>query len=99
MATKLHRTTNTDHSPVQYDIDRKELYQIIKEADAQGWELIAFYHSHTHSEAYPSMTDVRLATWPDSIYLLVSLAKLVKPILRAFRIVDSKVTEEELKLV
>ena len=44
------------------------------EIDEQGWELWAIYHSHTHSEAYPSETDIRLAFYPDARYLLLSLA-------------------------
>ncbi len=98
MPLKLHPTTNIDASPVRYTIDPKEMYQIYKEAESQGWDLVAFYHSHTHSEAYPSLTDVRLATWPDSIYMLVSLRDYDSPKIRAFHIVDGKITEVELRI-
>ena len=57
---------------------------------------MAIYHSHTASEAYPSPTDVRLAFWPEAYYLLVSLADAASPVVRAFRILDGAVKEEEI---
>ncbi|MBI4336682.1 MAG: M67 family metallopeptidase, partial [Chloroflexi bacterium] len=69
------------------------LYQAMKDAEAHGWEVLAFYHSHTHSPAYPSATDVRLATWPDAFYLVVSLQDPAGPVVRAFRIQDATITE------
>ena len=57
--------------------------------------MLAIYHSHTASPAYPSQTDINLATYPDSIYLIVSLAEGEQP-LRGFRIDDGEVSEVEL---
>ena len=48
------------------------------------------------SEAYPSATDVRLAFWPEAYYVLVSLIDPDSPIVRAFRIEDGQVSEEEI---
>ena len=48
------------------------------------------------SEAYPSATDVRLAFWPETYYVLVSLMDQENPVVRAFRIEDGRVSEEEL---
>jgi proteasome lid subunit RPN8/RPN11 len=53
--------------------------------DEKGWELGGVFHSHTHTEAYPSPTDVRLAS-EDVPYVIVSLAD-EEPSIRAFRIV------------
>ena len=53
---------------------------------------------HTHSEAYPSETDQRLAFYPDARYLLLSLQDREAPVLRSFRIEDGAVTEEELSI-
>ncbi len=61
--------------------------------------MLAIYHSHTHTEAYPSPTDVSLAAWPEAYYLIVSLADEANPVLRAFRIQDGQVSEEELEVV
>lgn len=94
--SKLYRMTNVDHSPYRYNMDPKELYNIYNEIDNDGLEIVGIYHSHTHSEAYPSDTDVRLVTWPDASYILVSLMNKKNPEVRAFRIVDGNITEEEI---
>ncbi len=95
-AVKLFRALNSEASPYRYNVDPKDLFRIHRECDENGWEFLAIYHSHTASEAYPSSTDVRLAFWPETSYVLVSLMKPDKPIVRAFRIVDGQVSEEEL---
>lgn len=97
-ATKLYRAVNAEHSPYRYSVDAKDLLRIYRAAEDNGWEFLAIYHSHTHTEAYPSPTDVRLAAWPDAYYVLVSLMDEVKPVVRAFRIVDAAVTEEPIEL-
>jgi proteasome lid subunit RPN8/RPN11 len=94
---KLYRMTNPEASPYRYRMDSKELLNVYNEIDDQGWEILAIYHSHTHSEAYPSATDIRLATWPDSLYLLISLLDKQKPILRAFHIQNGEVSEESIE--
>ena len=98
-ATRLYRMTNVSASPYRYDMDGKQMNAVLKEIDDSGWELMVIYHSHTHSQAYPSSTDVRLATWPEAYYVLVSLLDHQHPAVRAFRIQDGKVTEEEVKVV
>ena len=90
--------TNADASPVTYRLDGKEQLQVFDAIEEEGLELWAIYHSHTHSEAYPSETDVRLAFYPDVRYLLLSLADREEPVLRSFFIRDGEVTEEELRI-
>ena len=97
--TKLYRMTNIEHSPYRYNMDPRELYLTYREIEDNGWDLVAIYHSHTHSPAYPSATDVRLATWPEAYYILVSLIDHDNPAVRAFTIVDDAVTEVELRIV
>ena len=96
---KLYRARNAENSPYRYSVDSRDLLAIWRDADANGWEFVGIYHSHTASPAYPSPTDVRLAAYPDAIYLLVSLADPSNPVLRAFHIRDGKITEEELNIV
>ena len=96
---QLFRMVNVEHSPFRYSMDGKEMLKVLNQIDDNGWELMAIYHSHTHTAAYPSATDVRLATWPDAFYLLVSLMDKTKPDLRSFHIVDGEVTEEPLTVV
>ena len=95
-AVKLFRAQNSEASPYRYNVDPRELFRIHRECDENGWEFIVIYHSHTASEAYPSATDVRLAFWPETFYVLVSLMDRENPAVRAFRIEDGRVSEEEL---
>ena len=91
---KLYRITNTVASPVRYLMDPQEQLQAMLDADNNGWDVMAFYHSHTHSPAYPSPTDVRMAQqsgWlgDDVYYILVSLQDKANPHIRAFRIMEN----------
>ncbi|MBI2724580.1 MAG: M67 family metallopeptidase [Chloroflexi bacterium] len=95
-ARRLYRAINAEASPYRYSVDTKDLLRIHRDADANDWEFLAIYHSHTHTEAFPSPTDVRLATWPDAWYVLVSLMG-PQPVVRAFRIIDGTVTEDAIE--
>jgi proteasome lid subunit RPN8/RPN11 len=87
---------NLDASPVTYRLDPKEQLHVFDELDEQGWDLLGIFHTHTHSEAYPSDTDRRQAFYPEASYLVMSLSDRDKPVLRAFRIEDGEVAEEDL---
>ena len=95
---KIFPMQNADASPVTYRLDGREQLRVFDEMDEKGWELWAIYHSHTHSEAYPSETDIKLAFYPDARYLVLSLADRSAPEMRAFMIADGEVTEEELTI-
>jgi proteasome lid subunit RPN8/RPN11 len=95
-AQELFRAKNSEASPYRYNVDPQDLFRIYRECDQNGWDFLAIYHSHTASEAYPSPTDVRLAFWPEAFYVLVSLMRPDDPVIRAYRIVDGRVNEEEL---
>lgn len=84
--------TNVAASPVRYALDPKEQFAIYKKLDEDGSELGGVYHSHTRTEAYPSPTDIRMAS-EDVPYLIVSLASDPATI-RAFRIVKDNWTDE-----
>ena len=100
--TKLYRIQNSTPSPYRYVMDPDEQLKAMKDADERSLNLMAFYHSHTHSPAYPSDTDVRMATesgWVDFCYVLVSLEDSSKPDVRFFDIsADGNVNEEEVKI-
>lgn len=67
-----------------YVMDPTEQLRVMDEIDAAGWDLLAVYHSHTRSAAYPSRTDVELAFYPQTPYLIVSLSDRDRPEIRAF---------------
>ncbi len=94
-----HRMRNAEQSPYRYSMDGKELLTTLREIEDGGAELQVIYHSHTHSPAYPSATDIRLATWPDAYYLLVSLQNKDLPDIRVFLITDGEVSEEDIRIV
>ena len=96
---KLYRAINAERSRYRYNIDSQDLFRINRECEENGWQFLGIYHSHTTSEAYPSPSDVRLAFWPESLYFIVSVRDAHKPEVRAFRIRDGEVTEEEIEIV
>jgi proteasome lid subunit RPN8/RPN11 len=89
---------NLDASPVSYRLDPHEQLKVFDEMDEAGLELLGIFHTHTHSEAYPSETDTKLAFYPEATYLVMSLADREHPELRGFRIVEDEITEEELTI-
>jgi proteasome lid subunit RPN8/RPN11 len=76
-----------------YTVDPKAFLVADREAAKSGHDVIGVYHSHTHTEAYPSPTDVAQAPDPGWHYVLVSLRDLV-PVFRSYRIVDQHIAEE-----
>ncbi len=93
-AMKLYRLTNVDPDPVmRYNADPKELKHVTDDIYDKDWDVVGIYHSHTHSPAFPSPTDVDRAFYPDASYVLVSLQDRQRPDLRAFRIIEGKITE------
>ena len=94
-AVKVYRATNAAASPLRYEIDGAEQYRIQTEIEDAELELGAIYHSHTRTEPYPSQTDINLAFYPESLYLIVGLAR-GEPDMRAYTIRDGRVAQAEL---
>ena len=88
----VYPTANADASARTYSVDPRDLLRTIRAAEAQGLELVGVFHSHTHTEAWPSPTDVRQAMEPGWLYVIVRL-KDGAPVLRSFRITDGKIQE------
>ncbi len=88
---------NAERSMTFYSMEPKQLLRAMREIEDEGWGL-AIYHSHTHTEAYPSATDIRLAAYPEATYLIVTLQDRDHPEIRAFDIVDGEVTEKPLEI-
>ena len=97
VARRVYRARNEFASPLSYQVHTSDQFRITeKEIPDRGEELVAIYHSHTKSAAYPSQTDVNLAGWPDAVYLIVSLASPDAPDLKGFWIRDGDIAEAEL---
>jgi proteasome lid subunit RPN8/RPN11 len=96
-AVTVFRAENAAASPLRYEIDGAEQYRIQMEIDDAGLDLGAIYHSHTRSRPYPSQTDINLAFYPETLYVIVGLAG-DEPEVRAFHIRDGQVAEAELEV-
>jgi proteasome lid subunit RPN8/RPN11 len=104
-ALRFEPTRNAAASPYRYEIQPQDLYRLTvatDDADQVFWGIV---HSHTHTPAVPSPTDVGLAFYPDALYILVSLADdeadpaSGAPSVRAWRIIEGASHEVELEVV
>ncbi len=97
-ATVFYACRNADESARVYTIDPKDHLHAEMDADDRGFEINTVVHSHTHSEPYPSPTDVAAAPDPTWHYVIVSL-KRDAPEVRSYRIVDGHITPEPLTIL
>lgn len=88
---RIYATTNAEPSPVSYLMDPAEQFRVLREMRGEGTVIIAIYHSHPLSQPIPSATDISLAYYPDSVYIIVGLKDFDRPDVRAFRISDGLV--------
>jgi len=90
---RCYPTRNLAASAKLYTVDPKQHLQADRDAEAGGMTIMGVFHSHTHTDAYPSPTDVAQAPDPDWHYVLVSLRD-THPVLRSYRIVGGRIDEE-----
>lgn len=97
----FHPARNEDASPLRFSVHPDDLVRITFEIEGAGQDLVAIFHSHTHSPAVPSPTDRRSAMYPDALYLIASLtdaAAGAEDALRAWRIRDGNAREAPLRI-
>ncbi len=92
-AAVYYRAKNIDASSRTYTVDPKDMLRADRDAEARGLVIIGVFHSHTHTDAYPSPTDVAQAPDPEWHYVLVSLRDDA-PVVRSYRIVGGNIEEE-----
>jgi proteasome lid subunit RPN8/RPN11 len=90
---KCYPTRNAAESARLYTVEPGDHLQADMDAERSGLEIVGVFHSHTHTDAYPSPTDIQQAPDPNWHYVLVSLRQ-AHPVVRSYRIVDGEVTEE-----
>ena len=99
------RRGNAAASPYRYEIHPDDLYRLTVAADDADEVFWGIVHSHTHTPAVPSPTDIGLALYPDALYILVSLSgdeahpMTGTPSVRAWRIVEGATHEVVLEIV
>lgn len=100
-ATRVVEMDNAERSPTFYRFDAAEQLRVWRQMDEADEEPVVIYHSHTATEAYPSRTDVALASEPAAHYVLISTRPELAPEVefRSFRIRDGQVTEEPVRIV
>jgi [CysO sulfur-carrier protein]-S-L-cysteine hydrolase len=91
--------TNAARSPTFYEFDSTEQFAVWKQMDERDEEPVVIYHSHTATGAYPSRTDIALASEPGAHYVLVSTREPTVAEFRSYRILDGQVTEEPVTVV
>lgn len=89
---------NEEQSPVRYLMSPQEQLKVFEEMEREKMEMIAVYHSHTHTDPYPSETDVKLAFYPEVTSVIISL-KGDPPEVKAYKIEEKTIHPEEIEIV
>jgi len=97
-AERVYEMVNAEKSPETFFMDAREQLKVMKEIRNKGEEMIGIYHSHVASLAYPSSHDVELALYPEASYVIISIKDKKNPSVRSFKIVEGKISEEELEI-
>ncbi len=93
---RVYRLPNTAPDPrTRYLADPQEQLRAFRDMERRGWEMLAVYHSHPNSPAYPSPTDLSLAYYPQARYVIVSLAT-GRPEVRCFSMIEGQALEERI---
>ncbi len=93
--SKIYAMSNIENSPVSYLMDSGEQFRAMKDMRANNVEMVAIFHSHPSSAAYPSPKDVNLAFYEEAVYLIVSLAS-GEPVVKGFTIREKEILETEI---
>ena len=94
VAREFHPCRNIAQSKIIYTVDPRDHLRIELDAEARGLAIIGVVHSHTHTEPYPSATDVAQAPDPGWHYVIIGL-KDAEPKTRSYRIIDSQISESQ----
>jgi proteasome lid subunit RPN8/RPN11 len=98
-ARVVRRVANAAASPLRFEMDPKGQIDAYNAIEGNGEELLAIYHSHTKSAAYPSQTDVNQAVaWPEQVYLIVSLADPEAADVKGYLLRDLTIADAEISI-
>lgn len=96
---KVFELQNAEKSPVRYSISPQDQLEVFKEMEKEAMEMVAIYHSHTHTIPFPSETDVRMAFYPEVSSIIISLAEENGPTVKAFLIRRDAIHPEEIEVI
>ena len=86
----VYLLTNIDESNEHFSMDPREQLAAVKDARANGWEMLGNWHSHPESPSRPSEEDKRLAFDSTAVYLILSLEHRDDLVLKAFHVEHDK---------
>ncbi len=99
----LQRLSPEERADIAFQMDAREMAMAQRDIRSKSLDLLGFYHSHTFSPARPSQTDITIAMefesyraklhFPEPFHLIISLEHTEQPVVRAYRIQESKATE------
>ncbi|HTW98735.1 MAG TPA: M67 family metallopeptidase [Acidimicrobiales bacterium] len=92
---RCYATRNAAESARLYTVHPLDHLRADRDAEEAGLVIAGVFHSHTHTDPYPSPTDVGQAPDPSWHYVLVSLRHEM-PSIRSYRIVAGEISEEAL---
>ena len=95
---KSFELRNAEQSPIRYSMSPRDQLGIFEEMDREALEMVAIYHSHTHTIPFPSETDVRLAFYPEVFSVIISLKEEKNPLVKAFRVQKDAIYPEEIEV-
>jgi len=95
---KAFELQNVDQSSVRYAMAPQEQLKVFEEMGRDAMEMVAVYHSHTHTIPFPSETDVKLAFCPEVSSIIISL-KEEDPMVKAFRVGKEAIYLEEIEVI
>ena len=85
---------NAAESAKVYEIDGRDFMRADRDAESRGIELVGVMHSHTHTDAYPSPTDIDKAEGLEAWHFVIVSLREAEPVLRSFRIEGAGKVEE-----
>ena len=96
---KSFELRNAEQSPIRYSMSPRDQLGIFEEMDREALEMVAIYHSHTHTIPFPSETDVKLAFYPEVFSVIISLKEEKNPQVKAFRIQEDAIYPQEIEII
>jgi [CysO sulfur-carrier protein]-S-L-cysteine hydrolase len=96
--TRVYPMINIEPTPVSYLMDSREQFSMMKELRQEGLTMVAIFHSHPQSSAYPSGKDISLAFYQDAVYLIIGLTDPESPDIKSYTIIDGEVKESFVRI-
>lgn len=96
--SKVYLMKNIQRQPDNFLMEPEEQFKVVKDIRKEKLEMSGIFHTHPDSPARPSQRDIEMAFYPEVVYFILSLEEKDNPILKGFRIIDKKVSNEDIKI-